>query len=173
MREKETSHSNIWTLEKILRERGKGKQQPSVQPLVSSAPSHLSRPPNQPTLPGTWNLWLKDHYHITSNIINHPSFRNPPKFTHSTLTFFNLLRTFFLWAPSLNGVGEGGMYAELAFIFLKRLFDPMRPPQITELWVLISCFIYFFSSKSLTSSPPEPDKTLIMRLGPIGLKESP
>ena len=173
MREKETSHSNIWTLEKILRERGKGKQQPSAQPLVSSAPSHLSRPPYQPTLPGTWNLWLKDHYHITSKIINHPSFQNPPKFTHSTLSFFNPLRTFFLWAPSLNGVGEGGMHAELAFIFFKRLFDPMRPPPNN--WTLGSDWLFylFFSSKSLTSSPPEPDKTLIMGLGSIGLKESP
>ena len=39
------------------------------------------------------------------------------------------------------------MHAELAFIFFKRLFDPMRPPQITELWVLIGCFIYFFRPK--------------------------
>ena len=185
IREKETSHSNIWTLEKIPRERGKGKQ-PPAQPLVSSALSHLSHPPYQPTLPGTWNLWLKDHCHITSKIINHPSFWNPPKFTHSALTFLNPLITFFLWAPSLNGVGEGWMHAELAFIFwsnfifgylfiinIQFIFWSNEAPPNN--WTLGSDWLFylFFPSKSLTSSPPEPDKTLIMGLGPIGLKESP
>lgn len=41
------------------------------------------------------------------------------------------------------------MHAELAFIFFKRLFDPMRrpPKKIIELWVLIGCFVYFFPPK--------------------------
>lgn len=88
-------------------------------------------PPHQPTLLGTWNLWPKDRHHITSKIINHPPFPNPPKSTYPAfIYFFNQLRTFFYDPPSLNGVGGGGgMNAELALVFFKRLFDPMRPPK--------------------------------------------
>lgn len=88
-------------------EGGKGNQ-PPAQPLVSSAPPHLSCPPHQPTLLGTWDLWPKDRHHITSKIINHLPCPNLPNLTHPAFPFWNPLRLFFNDPLSLNGVGRGG-----------------------------------------------------------------
>lgn len=136
-------------------EGGKGKQQPPAQPLVSSAPSHLSCPPHQPTLLGTWNLWPKDCHHITSKIINHPPFPNPPKFTHPAFTFLNPLRTFFLRPPSLNGVGWGGKWILSWPLFFLRDFLIQWGPQVIEFWVLVGCFIFFL--QNFNPLPPEPE----------------
>lgn len=127
-------------------EGGKGKQQPPAQPLVSSAPSHLSCPPHQPTLHGTWNLWPKDRHHITSKIINHPPFPNPPKSTHPAFTFLNPPRTFFLRPPLPKWSWVGGKWILSWPSIFYETFWSNEAPQIIEFWVLVGCFVFFLQN---------------------------
>lgn len=128
-----------------------GRENSSHQPnhcVFCPLPSHLSCPPHQPTLLGTWNLWPKDHHHINPKIINHPPLPNPPKFIHPAFTFLNPLRTYFLRPPppALSGVGWGGKWIlSWLFFFFKETFWSNEAPQIIEFWVLVGWF--FFSPK--------------------------